>query len=130
MKHISPAHNIDMVTSPESPLSYPYLLLTTSTNDDRVHPYHSRVFVHRAQARQRFAGALTPNRVLYYENIEGGHAGAADNTGVAFMNVSSLCGTCCTFVNDFNVALNSLFLRFLVQALYLTFLWKVVESDI
>ncbi len=51
--------------------SYPTPLFTTSTRDDRVHPGHARKMV----ARLREYG----HPVLYYENIEGGHGGAADN---------------------------------------------------
>ncbi|WP_209386044.1 prolyl oligopeptidase family protein [Rhizobacter sp. AJA081-3] len=50
---------------------YPTALFTTSTRDDRVHPGHARKMV----ARLREYG----HPVLYYENIEGGHGGAADN---------------------------------------------------
>ncbi len=50
---------------------YPMALFTTSTRDDRVHPGHARKMV----ARLREYG----HPVLYYENIEGGHGGAADN---------------------------------------------------
>jgi len=50
---------------------YPKVLFTTSTRDDRVHPGHARKMV----ARMRAQG----HEVLYYENIEGGHGGAADN---------------------------------------------------
>ena len=55
---------------------YPPVLFTTSTRDDRVHPGHAR----------KMAAALIAagQRVYYYENIEGGHAGAADNEQVAF----------------------------------------------
>ena len=49
----------------------PPVLFTTSTRDDRVHPGHARKMV----ARMVEQG----HRVLYYENIEGGHGGAADN---------------------------------------------------
>jgi prolyl oligopeptidase len=56
---------------------YPPLLLTTSTRDDRVHPGHARKFA----ARMREQG----HDVLYYENIEGGHGGAANNEQAAFM---------------------------------------------
>ncbi len=49
----------------------PRVLLTTSTRDDRVHPGHAR----KMAARLRELG----HDVLYYENIEGGHGGAADN---------------------------------------------------
>lgn len=50
---------------------YPEVLFTTSTRDDRVHPGHAR----KMAARMRAAG----HPVLYHENIEGGHGGAADN---------------------------------------------------
>ena len=62
---------------------YPPLLMTTSTRDDRVHPYHARAFVRRLQEAGH--GATT----TYYENIEGGHGGAADNKQSAFMSVLS-----------------------------------------
>jgi prolyl oligopeptidase len=55
---------------------YPPALFTTSTRDDRVHPGHARKMVAALQA----AG----HRIWYYENIEGGHAGAADNEQAAF----------------------------------------------
>jgi prolyl oligopeptidase len=50
---------------------YPAVLFTTSTRDDRVHPGHAR----KMAARMLEQG----HDVLYYENIEGGHGGAADN---------------------------------------------------
>ncbi len=50
---------------------YPTVLFTTSTRDDRVHPGHAR----KMAARMIEQG----HPVLYYENIEGGHGGAADN---------------------------------------------------
>ena len=50
---------------------YPSVLFTTSTRDDRVHPGHAR----KMAARMLQQG----HDVLYYENIEGGHGGAADN---------------------------------------------------
>lgn len=56
---------------------YPRILFTTSTRDDRVHPGHARKMV----ARMKEQG----HDVLYYENIEGGHGGAADNKQAAFM---------------------------------------------
>ena len=55
---------------------YPALLMTTSTRDDRVHPGHARKMTAALEA----AG----HDVLYYENVEGGHAGAADNSQTAF----------------------------------------------
>lgn len=50
---------------------YPRILFTTSTRDDRVHPGHARKMV----ARMLDQG----HEVLYFENMEGGHAGAANN---------------------------------------------------
>ena len=55
----------------------PKVLFTTSTRDDRVHPGHARKMAAR-MAEQGHAP-------LYYENIEGGHAGAADNSQKADM---------------------------------------------
>ncbi|MCV7025662.1 S9 family peptidase [Mycolicibacterium novocastrense] len=55
---------------------YPPVLITTSTRDDRVHPGHAR----KMTAALEDAG----HPVYYYENIEGGHAGAADNAQTAF----------------------------------------------
>ncbi|MDO4762186.1 MAG: prolyl oligopeptidase family serine peptidase [Corynebacterium sp.] len=56
---------------------YPPALVTTSTRDDRVHPAHARLFANA------LLGAGQP--VAYYENSEGGHAGAANNSQTAFM---------------------------------------------
>ncbi len=55
---------------------YPPVLITTSTRDDRVHPGHARKMTAALEA----AG----HPVQYFENIEGGHAGAADNAQTAF----------------------------------------------
>lgn len=55
---------------------YPPVLVTTSTRDDRVHPAHAR--------KMTAALEQTGQPVWYYENIEGGHAGAADNAQTAF----------------------------------------------
>jgi prolyl oligopeptidase len=60
---------------------YPPVLFTTSTRDDRVHPGHARKMVAALEA----AG----HRIWYYENIEGGHAGAADNEQLAFKSALS-----------------------------------------
>jgi prolyl oligopeptidase len=57
---------------------YPPTLVTTSTRDDRVHPGHARKLV----ARMLEQG----HPVKYYENIEGGHGGAANNQQRAFMD--------------------------------------------
>jgi len=56
---------------------YPAILFTTSTRDDRVHPGHARKMAARMLAQG--------HEVLYYENIEGGHGGAADNAQRAQM---------------------------------------------
>ena len=55
----------------------PALLFTTSTRDDRVHPGHAR-----KMAARMLEFGYAP---LYYENIEGGHGGAADNAQKADM---------------------------------------------
>lgn len=65
--------------------------MTTSTRDDRVHPYHARSFVKRLLDIQQANEKNDNQSVLYFENIEGGHGGAADNKQQAFMNVS-FCG--------------------------------------
>jgi prolyl oligopeptidase len=49
---------------------YPRVFFTTSTRDDRVHPAHARKMVAKMMAQG--------HPVLYYENIEGGHGGAAN----------------------------------------------------
>jgi len=58
---------------------HPPMLMTTSTRDDRVHPYHARAFVKRLVESGHADGTT------YYENIEGGHGGAADPKQQAFM---------------------------------------------
>jgi prolyl oligopeptidase len=55
---------------------WPPVLFTTSTRDDRVHPGHARKMAALLRARG--------HHVEYYENIEGGHGGAADNEQRAF----------------------------------------------
>ncbi len=67
----SPYHNVD------ADADYPPILVTTSTRDDRVHPGHARKMVAKLEAMG--------HAVAYYENVEGGHAGAADNAQSAFM---------------------------------------------
>ncbi len=56
---------------------YPRVLFTTSTRDDRVHPGHAR----KMAARMLEHG----HGLLYWENLEGGHGGAADNNQRAQM---------------------------------------------
>jgi prolyl oligopeptidase len=58
-------------------MKLPAVLFTTSTRDDRVHPGHAR----KMAARMIEQG----HDVTYYENIEGGHGGAADNAQRADM---------------------------------------------
>jgi prolyl oligopeptidase len=72
IRGFSPYHNVS------ADRNYPPILITTSTRDDRVHPGHAR----KMTARLREHG----KPVLYYENIEGGHGGAADNRQKAFMD--------------------------------------------
>lgn len=72
IRTFSPYHNV------KADAKYPRTLFLTSTRDDRVHPAHARKMV----AKMKGMG----HDVLYYENIEGGHAGAADNKQQAFMS--------------------------------------------
>jgi prolyl oligopeptidase len=67
----SPYHNL------AAGRAYPSVLFMTSTRDDRVHPGHAR----KMAAHMKALGA----DVLYYENLEGGHGGAADNKQRAHM---------------------------------------------
>jgi prolyl oligopeptidase len=67
----SPYHNV------KPGVKYPPVLFTTSTRDDRVHPGHAR----KMMAKMRDMGY----DVRYYENIEGGHGGAANNEQAAHM---------------------------------------------
>jgi prolyl oligopeptidase len=60
---------------------YPPVLFTTSTRDDRVHPGHARKMMAALEAAD--------HRAWLYENIEGGHAGAADNEQLAFKSALS-----------------------------------------
>ncbi len=55
----------------------PPLFLVTSTRDDRVHPGHARKFAARLLEYGQ--------PVLYFENMEGGHAAGADNAQLARM---------------------------------------------
>jgi prolyl oligopeptidase len=56
-------------------VKYPPVFLATSTRDDRVHPGHARKFAARLLEQG--------HEVLYFENIEGGHAAGADNAQAA-----------------------------------------------
>jgi prolyl oligopeptidase len=72
MRDFSPYH---LVTADGD---HPPLLLTTSTRDDRVHPGHAR----KMAARLEELG----HDVTYWENLEGGHGGAADASQQAVMS--------------------------------------------
>jgi len=72
IKTFSPYHLFD------AGKQYPATLFTTSTKDDRVHPAHAR----KLMAKMEAAG----KDVRYYENIEGGHGGAANNAQAAHMS--------------------------------------------
>ena len=65
----------------EAGRNYPPILLMTSTRDDRVHPGHAR----KMAARLSELGY----DVTYWENMEGGHAGAADAPQQATMSALS-----------------------------------------
>lgn len=67
----SPYQNVDAETK------YPSVLFMTSTRDDRVHPGHAR----KMMAKMESQG----HDVVYFENIEGGHGGAANNAQRARM---------------------------------------------
>ncbi|MFC8599600.1 prolyl oligopeptidase family protein [Isoptericola sp. NPDC057191] len=72
VRTFSPYHLFDAARD------YPPVLFTTSTKDDRVHPGHAR----KLAALMLAAGA----DVTSYENVEGGHGGAANNAQAAHMS--------------------------------------------
>jgi prolyl oligopeptidase len=71
LSRYSPYHNV------KADMKLPRVLFVTSTRDDRVHPGHAR----KMAARMLEQG----HPMLYWENIEGGHGGAADNAQRAQM---------------------------------------------
>lgn len=71
LQTFSPYHLFDPTKT------YPPVLLTTSTRDDRVHPAHARKMMAKLSEANKTA--------YYYENIEGGHGGAANNEQRAYM---------------------------------------------
>lgn len=73
IKQYSPYHNV------KAEVKYPNVLFITSTRDDRVHPGHAR----KMAAKMLEQGH---QKVWYYENIEGGHGGAANNAQRADMS--------------------------------------------
>ncbi len=64
IRTLSPYHNI------RNDVKYPIPYIYTSTKDDRVHPGHARKMAQRLEDMGL--------DFLYYENIDGGHAGAAN----------------------------------------------------
>ena len=70
IREYSPYQNL----SPDA--DYPPVMMYTSTKDDRVHPGHAR----KMAARMEEYG----QPFYYYENIEGGHAGAANQAEEAY----------------------------------------------
>ena len=72
IKTFSPYQNV------KADAKYPPVLFTTSTRDDRVHPGHAR----KMMAKMKDLGF----DVRSYENIEGGHGGAANNAQAAHMS--------------------------------------------
>ncbi len=72
IKTWSPYHNL------KKDAGYTKVLLTSSTRDDRVHPAHAR----KMAAKMLDLGYP----VFLYENIEGGHSGAADENQRAYIN--------------------------------------------
>ncbi len=69
LETISPYQNFDPSKD------YPVPFFVTSTKDDRVHPGHAR------KLAKRFEEAGLP--FYYFENMDGGHAAAADQTARA-----------------------------------------------
>ncbi|WP_027345076.1 prolyl oligopeptidase family serine peptidase [Hamadaea tsunoensis] len=76
LRGYSPYHNV------RARAGYPPVLLYTSTKDDRVHPGHAR----------KMAALLRRHGydVTYYENTEGGHAGAAGHEQEAYLEALRL----------------------------------------
>ncbi len=66
----SPYHQI------KADIKYPEVLFTTSTKDDRVHPGHAR----KTAAKMMSMG----HKVFFFENPEGGHAGASNPRDKAY----------------------------------------------
>lgn len=72
IRNLSPYHRIK-----ENQKGNPIIFLNTSTKDDRVHPGHARKF---AAKIKEFNYPF-----YYYENIDGGHAGASNMKELAFI---------------------------------------------
>lgn len=81
LRAFSPYHTIEDSLRPGSGWGgCPNVLFTTSTKDDRVHPAHARKMVSKLSDSPEAAP-----KVFYWENIEGGHGGAANNPQSAYM---------------------------------------------
>eukprot|EP00435_Cladocopium_sp_Y103_P017560 s3853_g4.t1 len=85
--------------------TYPAALFMTSTKDDRVHPGHARKMVAKLLEHP-----TAKDNTFYYENIEGGHGGAADNKQRAFMQVH------CFIRNNHFGGLGAVFAAFLFSS--------------
>lgn len=72
----SPYHNL------RDGVDYPFAYIYTATSDDRVGPVQARKMAGRMESMG------IPN-VWFYESMEGGHAGAADNRQAARLHTSS-----------------------------------------
>ena len=72
IRGFSPYHNV------VPGKKYPPILITTSTRDDRVHPGHARRMTLELEEQH--------HPVLYYEDMEGGHGGAANHQEEAFLS--------------------------------------------
>eukprot|EP00943_MAST-04B_sp_MAST-4B-sp1_P000714 g714.t1 len=75
LRNHSPFHRL--VDLPKK--KYPHALFTTSTRDDRVHPAHARKMV------KRLIELGHGDTTYYFENIEGGHGGAANYPQTAYL---------------------------------------------
>lgn len=71
IQHFSPYQNVS------ADKKYPSVFFMTSTRDDRVHPGHARKMMALMEQQT--------HDVIYFENIEGGHGGAANNEQQANM---------------------------------------------
>ena len=76
LRRNSPYHNVKPRAEHGA---YAPTLFYTSTRDDRVHPGHARKMVKRLRDEGH------EETTFYYENMEGGHGGAADSSQAAFM---------------------------------------------
>lgn len=76
MQHFSPYHLVDPGKT------YPPVLFTTSTRDDRVHPAHARKMALKLQTEV----PTSRGRTFLYENTEGGHTGTTPQQ-IGFMLV-------------------------------------------